>query len=57
MKFEEARITGPMFKRNLEAKLEMDIFNQDLRPLLGDSVEYHVNKAAEVVTEKLLNIL
>jgi len=46
-----------MFKRNLEAKLEMDIFNQDLRPLLGDSVEYHVNQAAEVVTEKLLNIL
>jgi predicted nucleotidyltransferase component of viral defense system len=57
MKFEEARITGPMFKKNLEAKMEMDIFHQDLRPLLGDSVEYDVNQAAEVVTKRLLNIL
>ncbi len=57
MKEGKTAVTKKEFKKNLEEKMGMDAFHNDLRPLLVDSVKYDANKAAEVVTEKLLNIL
>ena len=57
MKEGKTAVTKKEFKKNLEEKMGMDVFHNDLRPLLVDSVKYDANKAAEVVTEKLLNIL
>ena len=57
MEYEEAKITGPMFKRNLEAKMETDHFHDDLKPLLATSTKYDATKAAEVVTKRLLELL
>lgn len=50
-------VTQKEFKKNLELKMDSDAFHNDLRPLLVASVNYDANKAAEVVSEKLLNIL
>jgi predicted nucleotidyltransferase component of viral defense system len=57
LEFEDAKITGAMFKKNLEAKMESNRFHDDLKPLLVPSLKYDANKASEVITEKLLDIL
>lgn len=55
--FEGAKITGPMFKKNLEDKLKSDHFNDDLSTLLFPDLAYDVTQAAETVTKRLLDIL
>jgi predicted nucleotidyltransferase component of viral defense system len=57
MKEGKTKVTQKEFKKNLENKMASEVFHNDLRPLLVDSVKYDANKAAEVVTERLLNIL
>lgn len=57
MKEGKTAVTKKEFKKNLEAKMGLEAFHNDLRPLLVDSVKYDASKAAEVVTEKLLDIL
>jgi len=57
LEFEDARITGAMFKKNLEAKMESDHFHSDLKPLLVPSLKYDADKAAEMVSDQLLALL
>jgi len=55
--YEEAKVTGPMFKKNLEAKMELDSFHEDLKPLLSGSIDYDAVQAAKMVSERLLALL
>jgi predicted nucleotidyltransferase component of viral defense system len=55
--YEEAKVTGPMFKKNLEAKMELDSFHEDLKPLLSGSIDYDAVQAAKMLTERLLALL
>jgi predicted nucleotidyltransferase component of viral defense system len=57
MKEGKTSVTKKEFKKNLEVKMKTEAFHNDLKPLLNRSVVYDPAKAAEVVTEKLLNIL
>ncbi len=57
MDYEEAKITGAMFKRNLESKMEMDLFHNDLRPLLAPASDYDAAQADKIVSERLLALL
>lgn len=42
---------------NLEAKVALRQFNDDLRPLLAPTIRYDASEASRVVSEKLLSKL
>lgn len=57
MKEGKTEVTQNEFKRNLEDKIKMEAFHNDLKPLLNPSVEYDAVKASQIVTKRLLDLL
>ena len=48
------KVSRREFELNLEAKVALRQFNDDLRPLLAPSIRYDAGEAARVVGERLL---
>lgn len=57
MKAGGGKVSRREFEMNLEAKVALRQFNDDLRPLLAPSMRYDAGEAAHVVNEKLLSKL
>ncbi len=51
------KVSRREFEMNLEAKVALRQFNDDLRPLLAPAIRYDAGEAARVVSEKLLSKL
>ena len=51
------KVSRREFEMNLEAKVALRQFNDDLRPLLAPAIRYDAVSAARVVSEKLLSKL
>jgi predicted nucleotidyltransferase component of viral defense system len=54
MRAEGAHVSRAIFEKNLAAKIESRVFNDDLRPLLAPAAPYDVLAAARAVSEQLL---
>ncbi len=57
MKEGKTEVTQKEFKRNLEEKMDMDLFHGDLKGLLKPTVEYDPVKASKIVSDRLLDLL
>lgn len=57
MKEGKTAVTQKEFKKNLEEKMKSEIFHNDLKPLLIPSLEYNAEKAAKMISERLLALL
>lgn len=57
MQAEGGSVNRDTFKKNLAAKVESRLFNDDLRPLLSPRFRYDAATAAELVVDKLLFLL
>ena len=51
------KVSRREFEMNLDAKVALRQFNDDLRPLLAPAMRYDAGEAARVVGERLLSKL
>jgi len=54
---EGSNVSRDAFEKNLAAKIQSRVFNDDLRPLLAPGTRYDAAKAAELVAGKLFSLL
>ena len=57
MNAEGNKVSRGMFEKNLQAKVSLRQFADDLRPLLSPSVLYDAKEAARIISEELLSRL